>query len=153
MSTVHVSNLPSSLVNSGFQQILSRYGEVIKATITKDKDTRRGTGNLAQSCTKSINNKQLFGRVIKASIAIDNGRAADTLGGREPPKKKKKKKKKIPKPEEETEEDSEDEGEDPALNSLSQATDFQQVKIKKQQKMETQFRGVHQYQMIQNAQG
>ena len=56
------------------------------------------------------------------------------LGEREPPKKKeKKKKKKIPEPGEEIEEveESEDEGEDPALNSLSQATDFQQVKTEK----------------------
>ena len=51
----------------------------------KDKDTRRGTGvafilfldkESAQNCAKSVNNKQLFGRVIKASIAIGNGRAA-----------------------------------------------------------------------------
>ena len=66
---------------------------------------------------------------------------------------KEKKKRKIPEPEEGIEEDSEDEGEDPALNSLSQATDFQQFKIEKQQKMETQFRGVLQHQMIQNTQG
>ena len=50
------------------------------------------------------------------------------LGEREPPKKKeKKKKKKIPEPGEEIEEveESEDEGEDPALDSLSQAIAFQ----------------------------
>ena len=66
----------------------SRYGEVVKFTIMKDKDTRRGTGvafilfldkESAQNCAKSVNNKQLFGRVIKASIAIDNGRAAEFI--------------------------------------------------------------------------
>lgn len=98
----------------------------------KDKDTRKSKGvafilfldkDSAQNCTRAINNKQLFGRVIKASIAIDNGRAAEfirrrnyfdkskcyecgesghlsyacpknMLGEREPPKKKEKKKKK-----------------------------------------------------------
>ena len=83
-----MSNLPSSLVNSGFQQVFSRYGEVVKVTITKDKNTRRGTGvafilfldkKPAQNCTKSINNKQLFRRVMKASIAIGNGRAAEFI--------------------------------------------------------------------------
>lgn len=141
----------------------------------KDKDTRKSKGvafilfldkDSAQNCTRAINNKQLFGRVIKASIAIDNGRAAEfirrrnyfdkskcyecgesghlsyacpknMLGEREPPKKKeKKKKKKIPEPEEEIEEveESEDEGEDPALDSLSQAIAFQQAKIEEEQK-------------------
>uniref|UniRef100_A0A5F9DG00 Zinc finger CCHC-type and RNA-binding motif-containing protein 1 n=1 Tax=Oryctolagus cuniculus TaxID=9986 RepID=A0A5F9DG00_RABIT len=168
-----------------------------QVTIMKDKDTRKSKGvafilfldkDSAQNCTRAINNKQLFGRVIKASIAIDNGRAAEfirrrnyfdkskcyecgesghlsyacpknMLGEREPPKKKeKKKKKKVPEPEEEMYvynyfskpdfvlvlsfplgdciltllqslseevEESEDEGEDPALDSLSQAIAFQ----------------------------
>ena len=59
------------------------------------------------------------------------------LGEREPPKKKeKKKKKKIPEPGEEIEEveESEDEGEDPALDSLSQAIAFQQAKSEEQKK-------------------
>lgn len=142
----------------------------------KDKDTRKSKGvafilflnkDSAQNCTRAINNKQLFGRVIKASIAIDNGRAAEfirrrnyfdkskcyecgegghlsyacpknMLGEREPPKKKKdkKKKKKIPGAEGEIEEveESEDEGEDPALDSLSQAIAFQQAKIEEEQR-------------------
>uniref|UniRef100_A0A9L0SNB8 Zinc finger CCHC-type and RNA binding motif containing 1 n=1 Tax=Equus caballus TaxID=9796 RepID=A0A9L0SNB8_HORSE len=170
----------------GQSEIFSKYGKVVKVTIMKDKDTRRSKGvafilfldkDSAQNCTRAINNKQLFGRVIKASIAIDNGRAAEfirrrnyfdkskcyecgyfsflfngkqkesghlsyacpknMLGEREPPKKKeKKKKKKIPEPEEEIEgvEESEDEGEDPALDSLSQAIAFQQAKIEEEQK-------------------
>ncbi|VCX37328.1 unnamed protein product, partial [Gulo gulo] len=95
----------------------------------------------AQNCTRAIKNKQLFGRVIKASIAINNGRTAEfirirnyfekskcykcgasghlsyacpkNIGKREPPKKKekKKKKKKIPEPEEEIEEVEESEDE------------------------------------------
>jgi U11/U12 small nuclear ribonucleoprotein SNRNP31 len=32
----------------------------------------------ALNCTRAINNKLLFGRVIKASTAIDNGRAAQS---------------------------------------------------------------------------
>lgn len=174
-STVYVSNLSFSLTNNDLYRIFSKYGKVVKVTIMKDKDTRRSKGvafilfldkDSAQNCTRAINNKQLFGRVIKASIAIDNGRAAEfirrrnyfdkskcyecgesghlsyacpknMLGEREPPKKKeKKKKKKIPEPEEEIEEvqESEDEGEDPALDSLSQAIAFQQARIEEEQR-------------------
>lgn len=51
-------------------------------------------------------------------------------------RKRKKKKKKVPEPEEEIEEveASEDEGEDPALDSLSQAIAFQQARIEEEQK-------------------
>uniref|UniRef100_H3AHA7 Zinc finger CCHC-type and RNA binding motif containing 1 n=1 Tax=Latimeria chalumnae TaxID=7897 RepID=H3AHA7_LATCH len=58
------------------------------------------------------------------------------LGEREPPKKKERKKKKQQfEPNEEIEEAemSEDEGEDPALESLSQAIAFQQAKIEEEE--------------------
>ncbi|XP_075456207.1 zinc finger CCHC-type and RNA-binding motif-containing protein 1 [Ascaphus truei] len=169
-STVYVSNLPFSLTNNDLHRIFSKYGKVVKVTILKDKDSRRSKGvafvlyldkEPAQNCVRALNNKQLFGRVIKASIAVDNGRAAEfirrrnytdksrcyecgdtghlsyacpknMLGEREPPQKKeKKKRKKLAEQEEEIheEEQSEDEGEDPALDSLSQAIAFQQARI------------------------
>uniref|UniRef100_A0A8C2NR87 RRM domain-containing protein n=1 Tax=Capra hircus TaxID=9925 RepID=A0A8C2NR87_CAPHI len=43
-STGYISNLPSFLINNGLHQIFSRYSEVVKVTLMKDKDTRRGTG-------------------------------------------------------------------------------------------------------------
>ncbi|XP_030004825.1 zinc finger CCHC-type and RNA-binding motif-containing protein 1 [Sphaeramia orbicularis] len=165
-STVYVSNLPFSLTNNDLHKLFTKYGKVVKVTIVKDKDTRRSKGvafilfldrESAHNCARSINNKQLFGRTVKASIAVDNGRAAEfirrrnytdksrcyecgdtghlsyacpnnMLGEREPPKKKeKKKKKKAQQPEQIEEEESEEEGEDPALDSLSQAIAFQQA--------------------------
>uniref|UniRef100_A0A1A8G3Q8 Zinc finger CCHC-type and RNA-binding motif-containing protein 1 n=1 Tax=Nothobranchius korthausae TaxID=1143690 RepID=A0A1A8G3Q8_9TELE len=131
-STVYVSNLPFSLTNSDLHKLFTKYGKVVKVTIVKDKDTRQSKGvafvlfldrESAHNCARAVHNKQLFGRTVKASIAIDNGRATEfirrrnyvdksrcyecgdtghlsyacpknMLGERDPPKKKEKKKKK-----------------------------------------------------------
>ncbi|XP_020782303.1 zinc finger CCHC-type and RNA-binding motif-containing protein 1 [Boleophthalmus pectinirostris] len=172
-STVYVSNLPFSLTNNDLHKLFTKYGKVVKVTIVKDKDSRRSKGiafvlfldrESAHNCVRAINNKQLFGRTVKASIAVDNGRATEfirrrnytdksrcyecgdtghlsyacpknMLGEREPPKKKEKKKKKKPQQHEQQDDEpeSEDEGEDPALDSLSQAIAFQQAHIEEEE--------------------
>uniref|UniRef100_A0A8C6MB36 Zinc finger CCHC-type and RNA-binding motif-containing protein 1 n=1 Tax=Nothobranchius furzeri TaxID=105023 RepID=A0A8C6MB36_NOTFU len=197
-STVYVSNLPFSLTNNDLHKLFTKYGKVVKVTIVKDKDTRQSKGvafvlfldrESAHNCARAVHNKQLFGRTVKASIAIDNGRATEfirrrnyvdksrcyecgdtghlsyacpknMLGERDPPKKKeKKKKKKAQQPElvyvfgfqrlrhffclykknlplffSEEDEESEEEGEDPALDSLSQAIAFQQARMEEEDK-------------------
>ncbi|XP_016390388.1 zinc finger CCHC-type and RNA-binding motif-containing protein 1 isoform X1 [Sinocyclocheilus rhinocerous] len=176
-STVYVSNIPFSLTNSDLHKLCSKYGKVVKVTVVKDKQTRMSKGvafvlfldrESAHNCARSLNNKTLFGRTVKASIAIDNGRATEfirrrnysdkskcyecgeeghlsyacpknLLGERDPPpKKEKKKKKKVQQPEEPEPEDSEEEGEDPALDSLSQAIAFQQARIEEEEKRRKQ---------------
>ncbi|XP_053709716.1 zinc finger CCHC-type and RNA-binding motif-containing protein 1 isoform X4 [Synchiropus splendidus] len=172
-STVYVSNLPFSLTNNDLHKLFTKYGQVVKVTIVKDKHTHRSRGvafvlflekESAHACARAVNNKQLFGRTVKASIAIDNGRAAEfirrrnytdkskcyecgetghlsyacpnnMLGEREQPKKKDKKKRKKSQQADqvEEEEDSEAEGEDPALDSLSQAIAFQQARIEEEE--------------------
>ncbi|XP_049891830.1 zinc finger CCHC-type and RNA-binding motif-containing protein 1 [Epinephelus moara] len=180
-STVYVSNLPFSLTNNDLHKLFTKYGKVVKVTIVKDKVTRQSKGvafvlfldrESAHNCARAVNNKQLFGRTVKASIAIDNGRATEfirrrnytdktkcyecgdsghlsyacpknVLGEREPPKKKeKKKKKRAQQPEhvEEDEEESEEEGEDPTLDSLSQAIAFQQARIEEEETQRKQAR-------------
>lgn len=145
-STVYVSNLPFSLTNNDLHKLFLKYGKVVKVTIVKDKDTRMSKGvafvlfldkESAHNCARALNNKQLFGRTVKASIAIDNGRATEfirrrnysdkskcyecgdtghlsyacpknILGEREPPKKKEKKKKKKLQQAEQVEEEEEE---------------------------------------------
>ncbi|KAM9496538.1 zinc finger CCHC-type and RNA-binding motif-containing protein 1 [Clarias gariepinus] len=179
-STVYISNLPFSLTNSDLHKLCTKYGKVVKVTIVKDKHTRQSKGvafvlfldrESAHNCSRSLNHKELFGRTVKASIAVDNGRAAEfirrrnytdkskcyecgedghlsyscpknLLGEREPPPKKDKKKKKKTKNLDEVEpEESEDEGEDPALDSLSQAIAFQQARMEEEEKRRKQGAG------------
>uniref|UniRef100_A0A3P9ML18 Zinc finger CCHC-type and RNA-binding motif-containing protein 1 n=1 Tax=Oryzias latipes TaxID=8090 RepID=A0A3P9ML18_ORYLA len=159
-STVYVSNLPFSLTNNDLHKLFTKYGKVVKVTIVKDKDTRQSKGvafvlfldrESAHNCARAINNKQLFGRMIKASIAIDNGRATEFIRRRNYTDKSKcyecgdvghlSYALFLANPEMvfvltmgEEDEESEEEGEDPALESLSQAIAFQQAYIEEEER-------------------
>ncbi|CAH8512064.1 unnamed protein product [Schistosoma margrebowiei] len=95
-STVYISNLPFSLTNNDIHQILQPYGKVVRVTVVKDKESRKSKGvafvlfldkNDAFNCANKLNNMQMFGRTLKASIARDNGRAAEFIRRREYPNK------------------------------------------------------------------
>ncbi|TPP61736.1 Zinc finger CCHC-type and RNA-binding motif-containing protein 1 [Fasciola gigantica] len=95
-STVYISNLPFSLTNNDLHQILCPFGKVVRITVVKDKENRRSKGiafvlflerEQAKHCAEKLNNTQLFGRTVKASIARDNGRAAEFIRRREYPNK------------------------------------------------------------------
>ncbi|CAH8839991.1 unnamed protein product [Trichobilharzia szidati] len=95
-STVYISNLPFSLTNNDIHQILQPYGKVVRVTVVKDKESRKSKGvafvlfldrNDARNCADKLNNAQMFGRTLKASIARDNGRAAEFIRRREYPNK------------------------------------------------------------------
>ncbi|CAN4126615.1 unnamed protein product [Withania somnifera] len=87
-STVYVSNLDYTLTNSDLHTIFSTFGKVAKVTVVKDRVTRksRGVGFILFVCRedairaiKGINGKVLNGRTLTASIACDNGRAAEFI--------------------------------------------------------------------------
>ncbi|RAL43638.1 unnamed protein product [Cuscuta campestris] len=87
-STVYVSNLDFSLTNSDIHTIFSTFGKVAKVTVLKDRDTRRSRGVAfvlfvsredAIKAVKGIDKKLLNARTLSASIASDNGRAAEFI--------------------------------------------------------------------------
>lgn len=95
-STVYIGNLPFSLTNNDLHQILSPFGKVVRITVVKDRDSRRSKGvafalflerEQARDCAVKLNNTKIFGRTVKASIARDNGRAAEFIRRREYPNK------------------------------------------------------------------
>ncbi|XP_020597349.1 U11/U12 small nuclear ribonucleoprotein 31 kDa protein [Phalaenopsis equestris] len=87
-STVYVSNLDYSLTNSDLHTIFSTFGKVARVTIVKDRDSRQSRGvafilfvsrDDAAAAVRTVNKKILYGRTISASIAADNGRAAEFI--------------------------------------------------------------------------
>ncbi|KAG9150163.1 hypothetical protein Leryth_009756 [Lithospermum erythrorhizon] len=87
-STVYVSNLDYTLTNCDIFTIFSTFGKVAKVTVLKDRQNRQSRGvafvlfvarNDAVKAAKEINGKILNGRTLTASIASDNGRAAEFI--------------------------------------------------------------------------
>ncbi|KAL1139537.1 hypothetical protein AAG570_006520 [Ranatra chinensis] len=87
-STVYVSNLPFSLTNNDLHKVFDKFGKVVKVTIVKDKVKRQSKGvafvlflnrDEAVKSVEAVNGKEMFGRTLKASIAIDNGRSAEFI--------------------------------------------------------------------------
>ena len=95
-STVYLANLPFALTNSDLHKLLEKYGRVVRVTIVKDRQTRRSKGvafvlflqrEEAAACAAALDGRQLFGRTLRASLARDNGRAAEFVRRREYPDK------------------------------------------------------------------
>jgi U11/U12 small nuclear ribonucleoprotein SNRNP31 len=92
LSTVYVSNLSYDLTNNDLNKIFEKFGRIIKVTVCKqtinedNKRFRRSKGvafvfflepESALNCVNQMNGKEVMGRVIKCSIAKDNGRAQE----------------------------------------------------------------------------
>ncbi|KAL1542398.1 U11/U12 small nuclear ribonucleoprotein 31 kDa protein [Salvia divinorum] len=87
-STVYVSNIDYNLTNSDLHTIFSTFGKLAKVTVLKDRATRQSRGVAfvlfvrredAARAAKEMDGKILNGRTLSASIAVDNGRAAEFI--------------------------------------------------------------------------
>ncbi|XP_051138872.1 U11/U12 small nuclear ribonucleoprotein 31 kDa protein [Andrographis paniculata] len=87
-STVYISNIDYNLTNSDLHTIFSTFGKVAKVTVLKDRATRRSKGvafvlfvnrDDASKAVIGMDKKILNGRTLRASIAADNGRAAEFI--------------------------------------------------------------------------
>ncbi|XP_065912526.1 zinc finger CCHC-type and RNA-binding motif-containing protein 1-like [Dysidea avara] len=87
-STVYVANLPFSLTNNDLHKLFEKFGSIAKVTIVRDKVSRTSKGIAfvlfvkredAHKAIHAMNRKELFGRIIKCSIATDNGRAREFI--------------------------------------------------------------------------
>lgn len=97
-STVYISNLPFDLKNNDLHKVFEKHGKIVRITVVKDRVTRKSKGVAfilflkpedAKACVQETNLKEMFGRTLKASIAKDNGRAAEFIRRREYPDKTK----------------------------------------------------------------
>nr|XP_019541471.2 zinc finger CCHC-type and RNA-binding motif-containing protein 1-like [Aedes albopictus] len=95
-NTVYASSLPFDLTNIDVRKIFEKYGQVVRVTILRDKQTRKSRGvafvlfsnaKEADLCCNSLNNVQMFGRTLKVSIAKDNGKTDEFAKRREYPDK------------------------------------------------------------------
>ncbi|WCJ19278.1 Zinc finger CCHC-type and RNA-binding motif-containing protein 1 [Euphorbia peplus] len=87
-STLYVSNLDFTLTNSDLHTLFSTFGKLARVSVLKDRHSRQSRGvafiqfvsrDDALAAARHMDKKILNGRTLSASIAVDNGRAAEFI--------------------------------------------------------------------------
>jgi U11/U12 small nuclear ribonucleoprotein SNRNP31 len=95
-STIYVGNLDYNLTNNDIAKLFEPFGKVAKVTVVKDRITRESKGvafilfvkkEEASLAVSAMNGREINGRTIKVSIAVDNGRAREFIKNKKYPDK------------------------------------------------------------------
>ncbi len=85
---IYVGNLVYTMDEADIHKIFSRYGKVGKIQIIRDKKTQKSTGiaflqmfnaEHAQQAISKLNGKEINGRTLKVSVAIENSKASNSV--------------------------------------------------------------------------
>jgi len=90
MNKIYVGNMSYSTTDVGLRDAFAQFGNIVEATIVKDKETGRprgfgfvtfDTADAANAAVAGMNGRELDGRTLRVNLAQDNKGGSRTGGG------------------------------------------------------------------------